>query len=50
MRADDLRQAAVILASILVSAANSDKELPRPPVPTQPLLSDPFKYDYPEPR
>jgi hypothetical protein len=50
MRADDLRQAAVILASILVSAANSDKELPRPPVPTQPLLSDPFKYDYPEPK
>jgi hypothetical protein len=50
MRADDLRQAAVIMASMLLSAANSDKELPRPPVPTQPTPSDPFKYDYPEPR
>ena len=50
MKADDLRQAAVIMASMLLSAANSDKELPRPPLPTQPLPSDPFKYDYPEPR
>jgi len=50
MRADDLRQAAVIMASMLLSAANSDKELPRPPVPTQPVASDPFKYDVPEPR
>jgi hypothetical protein len=48
MRADDLRQAAVILASVLLSAANSDKELPRPPIPSQPVPSDPFKYDYPE--
>jgi carboxypeptidase Q len=50
MKADDLRQAAVVLAGVLLSAANSDKELPRPPVPAQPTASDPFKYDYPEPK
>jgi Zn-dependent M28 family amino/carboxypeptidase len=49
-KADDLRQAAVIMASMLLSAANSDKELPRPPLPTQPVPTDPFKYDYPEPK
>ena len=36
MRADDLRQASVVLAGMLLAAANSDKELPRPPLPTQP--------------
>ena len=34
MEADDLRQAAVVLAGVLLAAANSDKELPRPPLPT----------------
>jgi carboxypeptidase Q len=50
MRADDLRQAAVVMAGMLLTAANSDKELPRPPLPKQPLPSDPFKYAYPEPK
>jgi hypothetical protein len=50
LRSDDLRQAAVVLAGVLLSAANSDKELPRPPLPAQPLPTDPFKYDYPEPK
>jgi Zn-dependent M28 family amino/carboxypeptidase len=50
MKADDLRQAAVVMASMLLSAANSEKELPRPPLPAQPLPTDPFKYDYPEPK
>ena len=50
LKADDLRQAAVIMASMLLSAANSDKELPRAPLPAQPIPSDPFKYDYPEPK
>jgi hypothetical protein len=50
MKPDDLRQAAVIMASMLLSAANSEKELPRPPLPAQPLPTDPFKYDYPEPK
>ena len=50
LRGDDLRQAAVVLAGVLLSAANSDKELPRPPMPTRPLPTDPFKYDYPDPK
>ena len=50
LKADDLRQASVIMASMLLSAANSDRELPRPPLPAQPTASDPFKYDYPEPK
>ncbi len=44
LRADDLRQAAVILASVLLSAANSDELLPRMPLPTRPTASDPFAY------
>ncbi len=44
LRADDLRQAAVVLASILLSAANSDEPLPRMPLPTRPTPSDPFAY------
>ncbi len=50
MRPDDLRQASVVLAGVLLEAANSDKELPRPPLPTQPQPTDPFKYDYPDPK
>ena len=50
LKGDDLRQAAVVLAGLLLQAANSDKELPRPPLPTQPQPTDPFKYDYPEPK
>jgi len=44
LRADDLRQAAVVLASVLLSAANSDEPLPRMPLPTRPTPSDPFAY------
>jgi len=47
LKGDDLRQAAVVMAGVLLAAANSDKELPRPPLPTQPTATDPFKYDYP---
>ena len=47
LRGDDLRQAAVVMAGVLLAAANSDKELPRPPVPQKPLDTDPF--DYPDP-
>ena len=42
MRAEDLRQAAVILASFLLNAANSDEPLPRMPMPTRPTATDPF--------
>lgn len=44
MKPDDLRQAAVILASFLLNAANSDEPLPRMPLPTRPTASDPFAY------
>ena len=50
LRADDLRQASVVLAGVLLEAANSDAELPRPPMPRQPAPTDPFKYDYPDPK
>jgi carboxypeptidase Q len=50
VRGDDLRQAAVVLAGVLLEAANSEKELPRPPLPTRPSPTDPFKYDYPDPK
>jgi Zn-dependent M28 family amino/carboxypeptidase len=50
LRADDLRQAAVVLATVLVDAANSEQTLPRNVVPTQPKLTDPFHYANPAER
>jgi hypothetical protein len=50
MKGDDLRQASVIVASLLLSAANSAQELPRPPLPAQPQPTDPFQYELPEPK
>lgn len=47
MRADDLRQAAVVMAGMLLAAANSDKVLPPMPVPQKPVDTDPF--DFPDP-
>jgi hypothetical protein len=44
LKAEDMRQAAVILASFLLNAANRDEPLPRMPLPTQPRPSDPFEY------
>jgi hypothetical protein len=48
MKAADLRQASVVMAGMLLAAANSDKELPRPPLPAKPLPTDPFEYEYPK--
>jgi hypothetical protein len=48
MRFDDLRQAAVVLAGVLMEAADSDKVIPRPPLPTQPTRTDPFAYQDPD--
>ena len=42
MRADDMRQASVIIAGMLLQAAMSDKELPRAPLPSAPDPTDPF--------
>jgi hypothetical protein len=45
---DDVRQAATVLAAMLWQAANSDEELPRPPLPTAPSKSNPFKIKDPD--
>jgi carboxypeptidase Q len=44
LRSEDLRQAAVILATVLLQAADSDKPLPRNVLPRQPAATDPFQY------
>lgn len=48
LKAADLRQASVVMASMLYQAANSDKLLPAMPLPTAPAVSDPFKYEDPD--
>jgi hypothetical protein len=48
LKADDLRQASVVLAGVLFEAANSAKTLPRIPIPTQGTPTNPFKYDDPD--
>jgi hypothetical protein len=44
LKAEDMRQAAVILASFLLNAANRTEPFPRMPLPTQPRPTDPFEY------
>lgn len=39
----DMRQGAMVLAWMLLKAANADTALPRNPVPRQPLPTDPFQ-------
>lgn len=48
LKADDMRQASVVLAGVLLEAANSEKTIPRMPVPTQPQVTNPFKYEDPD--
>jgi carboxypeptidase Q len=47
LRPEDLRQAVVVLATVLMDAANSDKPLPRKVLPSQPKVTDPFHYPDP---
>jgi carboxypeptidase Q len=47
LRIEDMKQAAVVLATVLSAAANADKPLPRKPVPTEPKVTDPFAYPDP---
>lgn len=42
LKADDMRQGATILAAFLLNAANAKDPLPRPPLPTRPVISDPY--------
>jgi hypothetical protein len=44
LKPEDLRQAAIIMASFLLNAANRDEPLPRMPLPSRPRPSDPFEY------
>ena len=48
LRPQDLRQASVILASLLWEAANADKPLPAKPLPSKPKMTDPFRYEDPD--
>lgn len=48
LRGDDLRQAATVMAAMLLQAANSDKDLPRMPLPSKPVATDPFKVRDPD--
>jgi hypothetical protein len=50
LRIDDMRQGAVILASLLLRAADAEKPLPRKVLPTQPTVTDPFAYPEPASR
>jgi len=47
LRPQDLRQASVVLATVLMAAANAEKPLPRKTLPTQPAVTDPFEYPDP---
>ena len=44
LKADDMRQGSIVLAGVLLRAANAAKPLPRGPLPTQPVVTDPFAY------
>lgn len=48
LRPDDLRQASVVMAGVLLQAANDKDTLPREALPQQPLPTDPFGYKYPD--
>jgi hypothetical protein len=48
LKAEDMRPAAINMASVLLNAANRDQALPRTPLPTQPRPSDPFEYVDPD--
>jgi carboxypeptidase Q len=48
LRIEDLKQAAVILASFLLNAADREEPLPRMPLPTKPSVTDPFAYEDPD--
>jgi len=45
LKMEDLKQAAVILASFLWMSAEREQPLPKMPLPTKPLQTDPFEYE-----
>ena len=48
LRIADMRQASVVLATMLLDAADAEQPLPRGPLPTQAEDSSPFRYDDPD--
>lgn len=48
LKGDDMRQASVVLAGMLLEAANRAERLPRQTLPTKPEPTDPFKYQDPD--
>jgi hypothetical protein len=48
LKAEDMRQASVVLAGLLFEAATSAKTLPRMPLPTKGTPTSPFKYADPD--
>ncbi|HEX8485974.1 M20/M25/M40 family metallo-hydrolase [Sphingomonas sp.] len=44
LKADDMRQGSIVLAGVLLRAANAEKPLPRGPLPTKPVVTDPLAY------
>ncbi|RDC59891.1 Aminopeptidase Y [Alteripontixanthobacter maritimus] len=48
LRPDDLRQAATVMAGVLLAAANDKGSIPKMPLPVRPNVTDPFEYEYPE--
>lgn len=48
LKADDLRQASVVMSGVLLAAANSDEVIATQPLPKEPKATDPFKYDDPD--
>jgi carboxypeptidase Q len=47
LKAADLRQASVVIAGLLLQSASSPRTLPRMPLPTRGVATEPFKYDDP---
>ena len=48
LRPDDLRQAATVMAGVLLAAANDKDTLPTQALPTRPAVTDPFEWKYPD--
>ena len=48
LRPDDLRQAATVMAGVLLAAANDKDTLPVSPLPTRPAVTNPFEWKYPD--
>ena len=48
LRPDDLRQAATVMAGVLLAAANDKDTLPTQALPTRPTTTEPFVWKYPD--